>query len=331
MAKTKVSTRTELAIPRDLVTEEQRSGGVVKYVKFHGTVDLEGVTLSAQDDAALQFPRIKLLQAMSKESQDDETVSAGAKVGTFWKCGLDEPLGDQLEFLPLLRFKDRLFFGPAPSRDLLCMSRDGAGTYGIPMTSDTAYNFNFIEADVDVDGVKSRQRVVACGSCQYSQWGSEGGVRRPPKCDPISVYIGMLKSDFQYVCDNVRDISESGDISALFGRLCILDFKSTSWKTGAQLMQRLILRGGAVFGSIATITAKKIVDKYTYYTAELGKMDLVTGEELFVARGLSRFAEQFRTAAHVELMSSARNELDDHNLDVTIEDSGVMRGKNIEV
>jgi hypothetical protein len=75
------------------------------------------------DQNDLIIPRVKLLQSTSEEVLSH--TERGAKIGVFWHTLAEEPLGDKLNFIPLILKKELVLWAPrGDDRGILARSSD---------------------------------------------------------------------------------------------------------------------------------------------------------------------------------------------------------------
>lgn len=103
------------------------------------------------DKDNLMIPRLRLIQASSKEAKDDL-----AKAGDWWIDGFDVVTEDDLVVVPLSAAPTRVLFEEFPKSEVLCRSNDGITGYGNPGG--------------------------ACGNCIKAQWTGPKGDRKAPEC-----------------------------------------------------------------------------------------------------------------------------------------------------
>ena len=169
-------------------------------------VNETGITLGQQhlDAGDLILPRVKVVQAMSQEAADKK-----AAPGDFYNTLTGENLGPEINFIPIITFKQRVLLVRQERRKAI----------------EEALGAELSEGD----GLKCRsydmasgigEPGIACGTCPLSAWG-EGNT--PPLC--TETY-------------NVAALSEDGD-------LIILSFSKSGAKTGKRLFSMLRLATGA--------------------------------------------------------------------------------------
>jgi len=183
-------------------------------------------------------PRVKVLQAMSQETVNDEGV-----VGDFFNTLTRENYGKALRFIPLSTFKNRLLI-VRPER------RDEINKVLAPVTGK--------KTTVEGDGLQCRSldTIVGVGSpgmecaeCPLSQWVG----KFPPLCSESY---------------NVTAMNELGD-------LIILSFSKSAAKTGKKLISMMRMRREKPWTSIFEATThKESNDKGTFAVPEIR----VTGE-----------------------------------------------------
>ena len=305
MVKKSNGTELELAqIPRSIITVDKSTGKELSYVQFSAVMNVEGMTMS-DDDQALPIPRLKVLQGLSREVSN---AVEGAKPGVFWHTAKEAACGEEIQFLPLVRYKDRFFFSD-PGRQLICMSRDGAGKYGLPMSGDEDYSFSLQAITTKIGDTEMMVQGCLCQTCRYSQWRGSGKDRKPPLCDANNMYIGMLKDEFEEICTNVEHYASDADVSDLFGKFCVMDFKRTSFQIGEELRNKIMMQGGIAFKSVITIKIKKDQGtKGAWFGPQLVRSEVLSNAQLIVARGLSRFAQQMRPQILVSYTEALKDE-----------------------
>lgn len=147
-------------------------------------------------------PRVKVVQAMSKEAQKAGKEPALAEVGDFYNVLTGENYGDTLRFIPLTTFMNRVFISRPERRELIedvlgdtLSEGDGLKCRSIDMVRGTG------------------DPGLACGECPLAEWrGSE-----PPICSETY---------------NVAAMTEVGD-------LVVIGFSKSAAKVGKKLMSIL--------------------------------------------------------------------------------------------
>jgi hypothetical protein len=158
------------------------------------------------DASDLILPRIKVVQQMSAEANDER-----AKAGEFFDTLRGRALGTELRFIPLLPFKQRVFLVRDQKRVAAAIALEAAG---LPTLSEG-------------DGLKCRslnmfqgigEPGILCNECPLSKW-TDGNT--PPLCSETY---------------NVAAMSELGE-------MMILSFSKSSAKTGKRLFSMLRMSG----------------------------------------------------------------------------------------
>lgn len=147
-------------------------------------------------------PRVKVVQAMSKEAQKAGKEPAVAEVGDFYNVLTGEVYGDTLRFIPLTTFMNRIFISRPERRDAIeaVLLRELSEGDGLKCRS-----LDMVIGVGDPGG--------ECMACPLSQWrGAE-----PPICSETY---------------NVAAMTEVGD-------LIIIGFSKSSAKVGKKLMSIL--------------------------------------------------------------------------------------------
>lgn len=178
-----------------------------------------GITLGQThlDAGDLILPRVKVVQQMSAEAAEKK-----AEPGDFFNTLTGERYGNELTFIPILPFKQRVLLVRSERREKIeaALGADLSEGDGLKCRS-----YDMIQG-VGEPG-------IACGQCPLSQWG-DGNV--PPLC--TETY-------------NVSALTDDGD-------LIILSFSKSGAKTGKRLFSMLRLQSGApwrrVYKATTTLT-----------------------------------------------------------------------------
>ena len=164
-------------------------------------------------------PRVKVLQAMSQETVNDEGV-----VGDFFNTLTRENYGKTLRFIPLTTFKNRLLIVRPERRDEINKVLKTAG----------------LKTVIEGDGLQCRSLDtiegvgtpgMECAECPLSQWNG----KFPPLCSESY---------------NVTAMNELGD-------LIILSFSKSAAKTGKKLISMMRMRREKPWTSIFEATSRK--------------------------------------------------------------------------
>ncbi len=131
-----------------------------KYDEGESQLSLGQTNLDAGD---MVMPRIKVVQAMSQEAQDN-----AAKVGDLFNTLTGENYGSELSFIPLLPFKQRIFISRPERRDLF------EAALGRPLSEGDGLkcrSFDMYQGQGDPG--------ILCNECPLSKWGAKN---EPPFC-----------------------------------------------------------------------------------------------------------------------------------------------------
>ncbi len=164
-------------------------------------------------------PRVKVVQAMSKEAQKQGREAAVAAVGDFYNTLTGENYGDTLRFIPLTTFMNRVFISRPERRELIeaVLLRELSEGDGLKCRS-----LDMIEGRGDPGGL--------CMECPLSTWrGNE-----PPLCSETY---------------NVAAMNEAGD-------LMVIGFSKSSAKVGKKLMSILRMSHQKPWTRILTATTR---------------------------------------------------------------------------
>lgn len=180
-----------------------------------------GITFGQQHMDATDFvpPRVKVVQAMSKEAQDDRAV-----VGDFYNTLTGENYGKSLLFIPLTTFKNRVLIvrdeRQAEVNKALKLAK-------LPETTRTG---------------------LACRSLDMFRGVGEPGI----ECEdcPLSAWHGQTPP----VCTETYNVAAMNTV----GDLVILSFAKSAAKTGKKLISTMRMRRQKPWTSVFEATTVKV-------------------------------------------------------------------------
>ncbi len=225
-----------------------------RYEEQDNSLSLGQTNLDAGD---LIMPRIKIVQAMSGEAQNED-----ARVGDLYNTLTGENFGPELNFIPLLPFKQRIFISRPERRALIeaQLGRDLSEGDGLKCRS-----FDMYTGQGDPGG--------PCNDCPLSKWRAN----EPPTCSETY---------------NVAAMTELGD-------LIILSFSKSSAKTGKRLFSMLRLQHEKPWARVFTVTTRRESNaKGTFAVPDVKKTADRTPEELL--RVAADYARQL-TGAQIDV------------------------------
>lgn len=185
-------------------------------------------------------PRIKVVQAMSKENTDQK-----ARVGDFFNTLTGESYGPELRFVPIAPFKQRVFLVRNERRDDYDEALTSVGL--APLSEGQGLKCRSLDTYQGVG-----EPGILCNDCPLAHWGPGN---RPPFC--TETY-------------NVAAINELGE-------LMFLGFQKSSAKVGKRLFSALRLRREAPW--VFTYEAKTTMTTNEKGTFAVPAVMLAQGED----------------------------------------------------
>lgn len=213
-----------------------------------------GITLGQQqlDAGDLMLPRVKVTQQMSDEAQGGK--AARAVPGDLWNTLTGENLGNELLFIPIITFKQRVFLVRRERREKADQQLASVG----------------LDPVSEGDGLKCRsfdmfQGVgdpgIACGECPLSKWVDD----RPPLCTETYNVAALTASD---------------------GDLIVLSFAKSSARTGKRVFSMLRLTTANPWSKVYRITTREDRnDQGTFYVPDVAVTQERPVPELMRAAG----------------------------------------------
>lgn len=142
------------------------------------------------DSSDVTIPRVKLVQALSKEIDD-----FGAKAGHFWHTGMDVDLGQEVTFIPVSRRKRYLLVAPLDDgRGILARAEE---LKSLGNTVDYIWNPPHGEFEVKLKGRKKPmvwKLAPTLGESGLSKWGTynDEDENSPPAATLFYEYLSLL-------------------------------------------------------------------------------------------------------------------------------------------
>lgn len=284
MATKKQTKTTSLALVGNTKMTVQDDDGR-RYVDIDFDLNPEG----GENDSA-NLPRLaqmKLLGSGAKELKKDTRVD-GAEEGMFYNAGTGE-LFEKIEIVPLYIFIVRYFNHPPNSQNLVCMSQDGKGKFGICMSGD--YETHGIPHElVEIDGVT--RDVGICSRCPHSM----RAYGQAAACDLVKklvcVHPQVVSKYEEYVTRLQDDDPDVG--GELLNEVFTLDFKSTRLKK-LQMISDQAQRAGAYFKwgwEIGSFTDGNDAHDWQNYTVR--RLNQLSADEVVFGRSLYKLIKKVR-------------------------------------
>jgi hypothetical protein len=269
----------------DLVKRDEETG--LQYIPVQFSLK----PIGGEDDAdePIFIPKIKILGSNSDEvKKKSAAYIPNAEEGMFFHT-LTKQLYTNLNVVPLTSFTERYYSEGKMSKNMICMSRDGRGKYGLCASGDYGkHNIPVVKAEVD--GIFAE--LGNCGTCPHSQ-----RIRgEQSECNMVK-YMVCAHLDFIKQWPDLAPKLVERDMDALldiFQNMFLLPFKSSSLKIFSQ-MKRVIDFSGKYFNqSFEMSTFLDHNDSYEWHNYVASIDRILTPDEQIFAYSIMRLAKTVR-------------------------------------
>jgi len=240
-----------------------------------------------EEDAKIRIPKMKLLGPNSAELKKATRVQ-DAEEGMYFNT-LTRELFEELEIVPLFKFRERYYMKPAGSSNMVCTSRDGLGKVGICL-SGRYRDYGIPSGFTKEDGIDIQ--IGICKTCPHSkrEYGEQA------VCQDV-LHLVCVNRQLLREPQGLIAMLESSDpivASKILQNIFTLPFKSTSASKVDIILQTAWVTGAYFSQSWLFTSMEGVSDKYTWQTYVINSGTPLDETELILAYSIQMFAQKLR-------------------------------------